>query len=169
MGLEQLYYIGELVGVVVVIGSLLFVGIQMRQSANALRVSTTAAAVANWQATVLELAGGEHVAPAIARVNQATDPSDLDTVDVMRITGFLIAAAKNTEFAFFRHQANEIADGLWEAARNGLLVPFRTPITREVVWPRVKMQLSPEFASFFEKELNQLPGQSFSDLPQSFS
>ena len=46
--LEQLYYLSEVVGVVIVAGSLIFVGLQMRQNSNALRVSATAASVGNW-------------------------------------------------------------------------------------------------------------------------
>ena len=38
--LEQVYYIGQTLGVMVVIASLLFVGLQVRQNAQALRVST---------------------------------------------------------------------------------------------------------------------------------
>jgi hypothetical protein len=40
MELEQLYYLGELVGVVAIIGSLMFVGVQMRQSTHATRAAS---------------------------------------------------------------------------------------------------------------------------------
>ena len=167
MELVQIYYVGELIAAIAVIASLLFVGGQMRQNANALRVSATAASVANWQETVLELAGSEHVAPAMARVSQANDPGDVDAVDALRVSGLLIAAAKNTEFAFYRHQSNEITDGLWEAARNGFLTSFSSGMVKEVIWPRVKTQVSPEFASFIEKELISFPDTSFVGTPQS--
>ena len=100
MELEQLYYLGEMIGVVVVAGSLIFVGQQMRQNARALSVSATAASVANWQRTVLELASSDHVAPALSRVVQATDPNDLDFVDVTRVAAFSTAAAKNAERSY---------------------------------------------------------------------
>ena len=164
MELQQIYYIGELVAAAAVIGSLLFVGVQMRQTANAQKVSVTAASVANWQETVLVLAGSEQVAPAMARVTQAESATDLELTDILRVTGLLIAAAKNTEFAYYRHRSNEIADGLWDAARGGLLVSFISPMSREVIWPRVKTQVSPEFANFFEAELSALSDSDFQDI-----
>lgn len=167
MELVQIYYIGELVGVAVIVGSLLFVGAQMRQNANALRVSATAASVSNWQGTVLEIAGSEHVAPALARIGQATDPNDLELVDTIRITGLLIAAAKNTEFAYYRHKANEITDGLWEAACNGLSLPFAAPMMKAVIWPRVKLQLSSEFAAYMDKTLSEREAQLLFEIQRS--
>jgi hypothetical protein len=157
MELEQLYYLGEMIGVVVVAGSLIFVGQQMRQNARALSVSATAASVANWQHTVLELASSDHIAPAYTRISQAAEPSDLVFEDTTRIAGFSVAAAKNAEFAFHRHQAKEIDDGFWEASLNGLLGLFRTSMMREVIWQRIKPQLSPDFVTYMDKALSEHP------------
>lgn len=40
MGLEQLYYIAEIVGVVAIVLSLLFVGVQLRQNTLATRAAS---------------------------------------------------------------------------------------------------------------------------------
>ena len=88
MDLEQVYYLGELIAAVAVVASLLFVGVQMRQNSNALRVSATAAGVANWQETVLVLASSDYIAPALVRFNAAERPDELGVEDVMRVTAF---------------------------------------------------------------------------------
>jgi hypothetical protein len=157
MLLEQLYYLGELFGVVIVAGSLIFVGLQMRQNANALRVSTTAASVGNWQSTVLELSSSDHLVPAYARVSQAAKATDLTFEDIARIAAFSSAVAKNAEFAYYRHRANEIDDGFWDVALNTLIGFFNTSMMREAIWPRVKIQLSPDFTSRVEDAFSQEP------------
>jgi hypothetical protein len=165
MILEQLYYLSEVVGVVIVTGALIFVGQQMRQNARALRVSATAAGVANWQSTVLELASSDHIVPAYARVNQASKPGDLIYEDIVRVAALSTAAAKNAEFAYYRHQAREIDGGFWEAALNGLLQLFTTSMAREIIWPMVKVMLSPDFASYMDKALSEHPVEASSVWP----
>lgn len=140
-----------------VIASLVFVGMHLRQNAQAQRVTATAASVSNWQDTVLQLATSEHPAPAASHVSEATDAAALDNIDVVRMTAMLVAASKNTEFSYYRHQDDEITDGLWEAALNGLLASLASPMARQVVWPRVKSQLSPLFAAYITDEIKRLP------------
>jgi hypothetical protein len=157
MNLEQIYYFGELIGVVAIVASLLFVGLQMRQNANGLKVNATATAVANWQSVVLELASSDTLAMAWHRMTTASDISDLEPTDVARVTAMLTAAAKNAEFTYFRHLVNEVDDGHWVSARVGFLRGFVSPLTREIIWPRVKADLSPEFGAYIEDLLRSPP------------
>jgi len=77
MNLEQYHYVGELVGVAAIIGSLIFVGLQMRQSN---RVNSAAARQAiSEQALQLSAFQATH-ADRIARVGRDRNPSDGDVL-----------------------------------------------------------------------------------------
>jgi hypothetical protein len=62
MDLEQLYYLGELVGVVAIIGSLLFVGLQMQQNTLATRAASHHATTDNLNQVNLAIAQNPELA-----------------------------------------------------------------------------------------------------------
>ena len=77
MDLEQLYYTGELVGVAAIIGSLIFVGLQMRQSN---RVNSAAARQAISDQALQLISFQANHADRIAKVAREKNPSDGDVL-----------------------------------------------------------------------------------------
>jgi len=88
--LEQIYYIGELAGVIALITSLIYVGKQLRQNTEQMRTNAAivnAQWVSNIQATLLNNRDG-----AECWVKGGTDFNSLDEVDKQRIIQFEIGA-----------------------------------------------------------------------------
>ena len=57
---------------------------------------------------------------------------------------------KNAEFSYYRYRNGDMEEGLWQAMRNGALRPFETPAMRTLIWPSIRLQLSPEFVHYME-------------------
>jgi hypothetical protein len=86
--LEQTYYVGELIGVVVVILSLLFVAKEIRQNTNQLRIGASNAWVDLQMQLSSGLAENREVAELWVRGDADSDFDALDSVDQTRLVMF---------------------------------------------------------------------------------
>ena len=89
MELEQIYYVGELIGVVVVAASLLFVGVQMRQNTTALRAQSHHAFTQAINQPNLAIAQSRDLAELFG--NGLMDRGSLDDVQRGRLDNLLLA------------------------------------------------------------------------------
>lgn len=153
MELQQLYYIGELVGVTALVASLIFVGLQMRQNAKGLQANAAANMVSNWQEVMLSISRDATLSRDIIAVNTASSADDFTAEQAVRYLAFLSAGLKNTEYSYYRYLAGELDEGLWQASETGALAMFNTPLKKELFWPGVQFQLSPRFANYLEEKL----------------
>lgn len=141
--LEQVYYIGELAGVIALITSLIYVGKQLRQNTEQMRTSAAivnAQWVSSIQATLLNnRESGE------CWVKGGSDFNSLDEVDQQRILQFEIGAftmlaeqfdlwqqglLPDERWKFQNHFQNHIGQrqsvrAAWKIARDGFPEPFQ--------------------------------------------
>ena len=111
MTLEQMYYIGELVGVIALVTSLIYVGKQIRQNTETMQVNA-AGTQAQWVSEVME------------RVMYSRDNSEwwikgetkfntLDEVDKQRLIFHEYGVINMWNHFFFLHQHNLMPDEQW--------------------------------------------------------
>jgi hypothetical protein len=166
--LQDIYFIAEIVGVVAIIGSLLFVGGQMRQNTMAMQASVAADMARSWQEVVLSSANDQELTTAIELVNNATDETELpDSTMFYRYIMWLSAGMKNAEFSFYRHQSDQLEDGLWSSALYGALTMFNTPTKVKIIWPIMRNQVSPKFAQFMDGAIAKGAPDTIEEMAQS--
>jgi len=110
--LEQMYYIGELIGVVAIITSLIYVGKQVRQNTKQMETNSALAQVQwsnNIQSVLLSNRDG-----AECWVKGGTDLRSLDEVDQQRIIQFEIGAIVMISQSFEMWQQNLLPDERWK-------------------------------------------------------
>ncbi len=127
MDLTQLANLGEFIGGVAVIASLIFVGAQIRLNAKAVRQSSTHNAIETWAGMNEMLAKDAQLAPLVVTVMRG-GPQDIDESEFSRISFFLRAMCMRLEAEYFLFRRGSMEEELW---RKHLLLSrsmIRTPI-----------------------------------------
>jgi hypothetical protein len=153
MELEQLYYIGELVGVIIIIGSLIFVGAQVRQNTKALRTTVANDMVANWQRGILTVAESDTFAASMLSVMTAEDESKVSPEAILRTAAYFNASQKNSEFCYHRYVEGDLDEGIWSGAWAATMSWFASPIVLNNIWPSQRNFYSPAFSEFVDEAL----------------
>ena len=153
MALQDVYFVAEIVGAAAIIGSLLFVGAQMRQNTNALKATVANDMVSIWQSVMEPFTNNPDFVEAM-HVFRRDDPAQPPSENqITQVYGFWSPSFKNCEFAYYRYKAGEMDEGLWLAIRNGALAPFQAGLWTSLIWPGLQLSLSPQFVSFMEQLL----------------
>ena len=124
MNIMELGAIGELVGGLAVIGSLIYVGLQVRQNSTWLRASVVDGA-SQWMASShLSLASKEHVDLLDGLV---ADPQTLDHAAAVRIGQLFTALFRIQEIAHYHFRQGHYPPEIWEGHRGHLKVMVSSP------------------------------------------
>jgi hypothetical protein len=144
---EALGAIAELVGALGVIGSLIYVGSQVRQNTRSMRAATYDSLVRS---------NGEWMAPVIqdaalaASFELAVDSwADVDEVQRPRVMYLLTQLFRHWENAFFQQQQGTLVPSLWDTWQGIILSYFHQPGIQEW-WQLRRTVYSTEFRAFLE-------------------
>ena len=110
MQIEQIYYIGELIGVIAVIASLLYVGRQVQQSNAAMRNSASTEFSNGLNALTVSMALNREFAEVWTKGEQRFDA--LDQVDARRLLLFEVVGLSTWRRSFELHQQGLLADAV---------------------------------------------------------
>lgn len=150
MELQDFYFIAEIIAAFAVVGSLIFVGVQMRQNTGALRASVSSEMMTNWVSVLAPMTNCTEFVDAAVKFFGAQRPDELPQEAQTRLIAFWSTGMKNAEFSYYRFLAGEMDEGLWTGVKNGALQPFQFPPMREAIWPAIRVQCSPQFVSYIE-------------------
>lgn len=117
---SRLRTVGEVVGVLAVVSSLVFVGLEIRQNAEATRAAAVAGVTGAWYDWFTSVGADREVWETVDRVAAFEDYSAADPAD--------LAVARNVASSMFAIWANAqyhydeglLDSGFWEAVRTGL-------------------------------------------------
>jgi hypothetical protein len=113
MSLEQLAYLAEIVGVVGVVVSLLYVAKQLRQNTEMLRVSAGGTWVALTERLVAEITTSREVAEYWVKAGPSAQYDSLDEVDQQRAMMFEWRAITNWNHWFQLRKQGLMPDAQW--------------------------------------------------------
>lgn len=149
MTLETIALLSQIGGTVAVLASLIFVGLQIRQQANATRAQTEQAIAANWMALGQVISSS---AEAFTSGLLSTSPTfaDLNDADRMRFLTSLFALFKHYENMYLQFQKGRISDAEWQPWSNHLQMYFHQPGV-QTWWGLRKATFSPAFRSFLDE------------------
>ena len=143
---------GEFFGAIAVVATLIFVGIQVRQSAAASRLSGTQAAMHSWISVTLSLVANEPLRRAQYNGIYPGLTKLADDDDDMAITGFFLQAGiKAVESNYLQWQGGNLSDELWHGYQATLREAFVINKYWNVYWERSRLNYSPDFRRFADE------------------
>ncbi len=147
MNWDAIGAMGEILGAMAVIGSLLFVGVQIR---NNTRASQTAA-THNLTKTFLTVTTKISEDPEMARIwaQQSRDISVLSANDLERLSPLNIMVLRSFEDVFHHHQMGQMTDEIWEGWQVFILTICSYPGVRSL-WELRKHSFSLSFQAFLD-------------------
>ncbi len=154
MDVFELGAIGELVGGLAVVGSLIYVGIQVRQNNRNLEANSEAVMAST------EIAGGEQVlraqipvaqTPELAQVllEGAADYEALTSVDKVRYSAFWTAALISHQGYFLHHDRGYISEISWDSYSRQFDIGVQRPGFGQW-WERSRNLFHPMFQDYIE-------------------
>ena len=146
MELQEIYFIAEIAAAVAVVGSLIFVGIQLRQS-------TAAAITGNAQSMVqvrTDLALAMATNPELAALHQeGLHPGMRELIAPKpgqnMINLWTLATLRSTEAWFMQWRDGQLSDELWSGNRESLKSYFRSHQSVSDLWVNGRASFSPDF------------------------
>ncbi len=149
MTLEQYANVFEIVGNAIVIITLIFLVIQLRQNTHAL-VSATVLGSHNTTLTVYGMLIEDSMIEVLCK--GMPRPADLTRVEKAKFHAFWTATLQNYQQTYFQIRRGTydetLYDGWWQVLRDNFLSPGF-----ELHWTQRKFILSPEFQEFVETEV----------------
>ena len=112
MSLEEIYFIGEIIAAAAVIGSLVYVDMQLRQNTLTIRVAAGQAHVDAYDTLLQRIT--DHPDMVDLWVRAAADFNALSPAEQTRVLAFVGVMFRNFEGAYIQHQQGVLDDRFWE-------------------------------------------------------
>ena len=148
--LEQLAYIAEILGVILIIGSLVYVGQQLRQNIDMMRADHANDFVHQTDGLIFPIARDREFAEFWIRAE--TDFDEMDATDQRRMILFEWRALQSWHNWFNLRQQNLISDYHWKELTWGFRHFGQRPSTREA-WKVFRGSYTKEFQKYMAQYL----------------
>jgi hypothetical protein len=162
-----LHETAQILGGIGVIASMIYVGIQIRNNARALRAATyQQLSVISLQGWLTMAHNGETTGIMLRGMD---DFSSLNRVEKARFRFVVMGYVKGFENAWFQRKIGTLREGDWKASTADLHSFFSTPGTH-AAWPMVKNRFNAEFTEFLDQVIvQQAPAVANYKPPQTAS
>ena len=137
----------EIFGIISVVGSLVFVGIEIKQNTSAVRGATQQAVSSQVSEMYRIVSESERMAELMNGALKGASKSDLSESDYVSFWNFQMMGLRRIENIYLQYKNGFLAEEAFD--RIGMSF-YRTPIQLEI-WEERKEDFDPEFAAFFEK------------------
>ena len=165
MNLEHIYYVGEIIGVVVIILSLIYVGQQVRQNTQAIQVSSTQSFTDTWITFTSNLSQSPHLADILHR--GLSEGSSLKGAEIVQFYAFLGQAFAAYQSFYFQWKRGVLDNGLWSSYRHAISDVLTNPGAAKW-WQFRHHWYVQEFQDHVEKAVLQEPRHPmYPDLPET--
>ena len=155
MGLEQLGNLGEFVGAIAVLGSVVYLAIQIRQNTAAVRGSTFQASIDGWQAFMLYLSQPEQVS-----LGQATEVAGEPTDEqIIRLWWIARMSFRRFENDFYQYNSGVFDQSAFEGYRKSLANDVLSDPGMRAMWRIQRVNFGDAFTAFMNAEVDAARGQ----------
>ena len=151
MDWEAIATIAEVVGAVGVIASLVYVGVQVRQSADSTRAATTAQTIDQSANSSQFLAQDKDSAALYFR--GLDNPDTLDKDEKSQFFFILLNLFRRYENSEYQYRQGLLAEGSWVGLSGNIKLIIETPGFRWW-WPRAEVGFSPDFRKLISEMLS---------------
>jgi hypothetical protein len=166
MTIQELGAIGELIGGIAIIISLLYVGLQIRQHSSTLRSTTAQSATEMAESVYVPVMQDATLADLTIR--GLKDPSTLSEVDMARFTSHWQNGFFTLQNWFYQWRAGTLDDDIWGGWSQVFTDIYTTPGIK-YFWDKRCQYFSKEFRDYLEKDLflkESTPGYRILAIPE---
>jgi hypothetical protein len=141
--------IAEMIGIIALVASLIFVGIEINQNSAIARREAHSQFIANVSETLKDLSLNKELSSLLSNtlLNPEFDPSQLSAGEITQILSFYYALTYNWYGLFLAVEEDILDEKYLETIAAGGM--YDSDIFR-AIWPRMRGVYSPEFVEFFE-------------------
>ena len=147
VSLEDLGNLGDFIGGIAVIVTLLYLAVQIRQNTRTLQAVSLDSAQDHFARSQIIQAQDKELADLLDR--GMSDYSGLDRVDKRRYRSFFIQQLRGLEIIFFKHQQRLLPTTSWEGYERTMDHSFGRPGWQQC-WNETRVIFSPEFRELVE-------------------
>ncbi|MEL6567314.1 MAG: hypothetical protein AAFQ22_02775 [Pseudomonadota bacterium] len=147
MTLEALYYVSQIVAVLAILGSLIFVGIQIRQNTKQARAAAAQSVYENYASWYMF--AGESVERARIGMKALKDPDSLSDEENAIFMGGLLAQFSYLQSAFFLWQDGSLKDEVWRSME-ATVTTILTTSGGKAFWKRRRFSFTEAFCVHIE-------------------
>jgi len=150
MTLEDFYFISQIIAALGIMASLIFVGLQVRQSTRQAKADAVQAVHDNLSAWYMHAA--ETPFKAEAGFKGLHSLSNLSGAESISVVTDLMALTSYLQSAFFKWRVGDLPDDLWHSWEQSLLSYLDSAGGKEF-WELRKYNFTPDFAEYVEANL----------------
>jgi hypothetical protein len=150
MTLEEYAYLAEIIGVTIVVATLIYLSIQVRQGKDLLRSEARQAQVNNDQNNIYKFI--EH--PGLAESFWTGE--ELGRDEKARLAFFIIVSLRAREHEYFQYKAGVLDEVTWMSYRNVIFFVLGTERARSI-WSIIAPFYDSEFAKMVEELISSAP------------
>lgn len=156
MTLEEYAYLAEIIGVIVVVVTLIYLSVQVRQGKELLRSESRQAQVANDQSGVFKFV--DH--PDLGRFFCQQEPVSFD--DKVKLLFWIVGQMRAREHEWLQHRSGAMDEETWMSYRDVIYFLLGTERAR-AVWALCAPFFNPDFAAMVSKMIDEVPCIDFWD------
>ena len=155
MNWDAIGAIGEVLGALGVIATLLYLAVQIRQNTRAVRASTHQGVTDSITGFTETLCSNDELARIWQKGSQSYE--DLDDGERFRYNLAMLTLFRRFENTFFQTRAGTLPPEAWEGFRRGLMSILADDGAREA-WRLFPERFNPEFREWADSELQRIEG-----------
>ncbi len=143
--------LGEFIGAIVIVATLIYLAMQVKQNTNALHAQSRQSVVAGAQTELFAIMDNPDM------VINITKEGPLTPQEQVQLQGYLTAAMRLREFSWLQYQNGVIDENLWGTEQNVILVILQSNRTR-AWWELLGRSLfGPDFVGFVDELIRDQP------------
>ena len=164
MTIIELGAVGEFIGAIAVVVTLIYLAIQMRQNTNALKLNTARSVTEELQDSFSLLASNQELAEIFATAAQ--EPT-LQGAERVRFNTFMHNLVRLHENAFLQSRAGVIDQAHWEGMTR-MMIDYTSMAAFQTYWPDRKHWVSAEFQEYMETDVISAPPKTGVSVPGAY-
>ncbi len=164
MSIMELGAIGEFVGAIAVVVTLIYLAFQMRQNTNALKLNAAASVTEELQEMFSLLASNQELAEIVVT---AARESTLQGDQRVRFNTFMHNLVRLHENAFLQWRADVIEPAHWEGIVR-MMIDVTSMAAFQTYWQERKHWVSDDFREYMESEVVSAPPKTGVSLPGDY-
>lgn len=149
MNWDAINAVGEMLGALAVLVSLLYLSVQIRQNTASVKSSTFQNAITSISHVSLAIATDKEAANVVYTAF-AGNTAELSEQERFRAGLLLTGLFRNYENFWFQYQSGVMDEDMWQGICNAMLGYYRMPYVRQW-WAERSSIFSPKFAEFLDR------------------
>ncbi len=138
----------EAVGLVAIVASLLFLGVEIQQNTAAIELSTAQSFQSDFRAHEIVIAQDGDLADLLQRATE--DISGLTQAELMRVRLLESSVLRAWANAYYHYSEGALEERLWLGQTRRMKKTWRRSSTMRYFWEDLKTTFEPDFVAFME-------------------